>query len=422
MRFPAPGKASSPDEAGSGRGANPRIAIVGAGPVGATLALALSRAALPSIHIEQRRTPSSEPRPVALSHASRRILDALGAWSAIAPTASPIARIHVSQRGSFGATRLSAADFGLDALGYVVDVGDLVGGLDRVSAESSGVLRLSSTAVTGLERAARGVRLRLAGTAADSGTRCLDVDAVVAADGGQSRWCGEHVETIELRRYRQAALTALVRGEVDRPCIAYERFTSEGAIALLPMRERRFALVWTLAPERGRALRRASETAFLAELHRAFGDRVGRFVEVRNREIFPLRRARGHAPSSSRIYLAGAAANTLHPVAGQGLNLGLRDAATLAEVLADATRSGLDPGSPECLECYRAHRRRDHLEVGLATDLLARVFLPSFGPLAFLRGAALAGLDILDPVKRRFARRAMGLGRPVSRLVRGLAP
>ena len=400
----------------------PRIAIVGAGPVGATLALALSRAAIPSFLIEQRRTSHFEHRPVALSFASRQIFDAMGVWSRIAPLASPIARVHVSQRARFGATRLSAEEFGLDALGYVCEVGTLMRVLDRVPTEASGVRHLSSTVVTGIEPARRGVGLRLAGASAQSGVRSLDLDAVVAADGGQNAWCAEFVETTGVREYRQVALGALVRGEKDHRGIAYERFTPEGPIALLPMREGICALVWTLAPERGRRLKQTSEKTFLAEVHRAFGDRLGRFVEVRNREVVPLRRVRARARADSRIYLAGSAANTLHPVAGQGLNLGLRDAAALAELFADSMRSGLDPGAPECLARYRALRRRDQNRVSLATDLLARVFLSERQPLAWLRGAALVGLDLVSPAKRAFARHAMGLGFPASRMVRGLAP
>ena len=400
----------------------PRIAIVGAGPVGTTLALALSRAAIPTILVDQRRTPSSGHRPVALSYASRQIFDALGVWSRIAPLASPITRVHVSQRARFGATRLSADEFGLDALGYVCEIGALVCVLDRVLAEASGVRHLPSTEVAGMERTGRGLGLRLAGAPVESGLQSLGVDAVVAADGGQSAWCAEHVETLGRREYRQVALGALVRGEKDHRSVAYERFTPEGPIALLPMRESACALVWTLAPERGRRLKQTSERTFLAELHRAFGDRLGRFVEVRNREIVPLRRVRARARTDTRVYLAGSAANTLHPVAGQGLNLGLRDAAVLAEVLAGAMRSAKDPGAPECLARYRALRRRDHDRVSLATDLLARVFLSERQPLAMLRGAALVGLDVVNPAKRAFARNAMGFGFPTSRLVRGLAP
>ena len=400
----------------------PRIAIVGAGPVGATLALALSRAAIPSFLIEQRRTPHFEHRPVALSYASRQIFDALGIWSRIAPRASPIARVHVSQRGRFGATRLSAGEFGLDALGYVCEVGTLMRVLDRVLAEAPGVHHFSSTVVSGIEHLEPGVRLRLADRPAESGTRSLEVNAVVAADGGQNAWCAGYVETTGVREYRQVALGALVRGEKDHQGVAYERFTPEGPIALLPMRESICALVWTLAPERGGRLKQTSERTFLAEVHRAFGDRLGRFVEVRNREVVSLRRVRARARTDSRICLAGSAANTLHPVAGQGLNLGLRDAAALAEVFADSTRSGLDPGAPECLARYRALRRRDQDRVSLATDLLARVFLSERPPLALLRGAALVGLDLVSPAKRAFARYAMGLGFPASRMVRGLAP
>ena len=401
---------------------DPRIAIVGAGPVGATLALALARAAIPSFLIEQRRAPRFEHRPVALSYASRQIFDALGVWSRIAPRASPIARVHVSQRARFGATRLSAGEFGLDALGYVCEVGTLVDVLDRALAEAPGVHHLSSTTVSGVEHAARGLGLRLAGAPTNAGTPSVAVDAVVAADGGQSTWCAEYVETTGVREYRQVALGALVRGEKDHRCVAYERFTPEGPIALLPMRESICALVWTLAPDRGRRLKQASERTFLAEVHRAFGDRLGRFVEVRDREIVPLRRVRARARTDSRIYLAGSAANTLHPVAGQGLNLGLRDAAALAEVLADSMRRGLDPGAPRCLARYRALRRRDQDRVSIATDLLARVFLSERQPLALLRGAALVGLDLVSPAKRAFARYAMGLGFPASRMVRGLAP
>lgn len=400
----------------------PRIAVVGAGPVGAALALALSRAGVPVVLVEQRSEPSSRYRPVALSYASRRILDALGAWSRVAALASPIARIHVSQRGCFGATRLSALEYGVEALGWVSDLRTLVRVLDEILAESPGVLLLSSTTVAGIERRPRGVRLALAGAAAEAGTRSLRVDAVVAADGGQASWCAAGVEAVDVREYHQVALGAQVRVERDHRSVAYERFTPEGPIALLPVPGRACMLVWTLAPERGRALRLASEAVFLAELHRAFGERLGRFLEVRHREIFPLRRVRTRASPDSRIFLVGAAANTVHPVAGQGLNLGFRDAAVLAEVFADALRRGEDPGSPRCFERYRARRRCDQRKVGLATDLLARVFLPRLPPLALLRGAALVGLDLATPVKREFARHAMGLGLPASRLVRGLSP
>lgn len=396
--------------------------MVGAGPVGATLALALSRAGVPVVLVEQRERPPAGYRPVALSFASRRILEALGAWSRLASRASPIARVHVSQRGCFGATRLDAADYGMEALGWVSDIGTLVEALDEALSASSGVRLLSSTRVAGIARRPRGIRLELAGAAATAGTPILEVDAVAAADGGQAPWCAGQVETVARRDYGQVALGALVRVEREHRGVAYERFTPEGPIALLPMRGRACVLVWTLAPERGRALNLAAETRFLDELHRAFGDRLGRFLEVRCRETLPLRRVRARAAPGARVFLAGAAANTLHPVAGQALNLGLRDAAVLAEVIAAALRRGVDPGSEECCERYRARRGRDQRRVGLATDLLARVFLPELGPFALLRAGALVALDLASPFKRELARHAMGLGLPQCRLVRGLWP
>jgi len=400
----------------------PRIAVVGAGPVGATLALALSRAAIAVVLVERCGTHSSRFRPVALSCSSRRILDTLGAWTPVSRRASPIARVHVSQRGCFGVTRLDAAEYGVEALGYVADTRALVSALSPLLAEAAGVCRLSSTAVVGIARRHHGVRIELAGAAAEAGTRSLEVDAAVAADGGSASWCAAEIECVESREYAQVALGALVRTERDHCAVAYERFTPEGPIALLPSHDGACVLVWTLPPERGRALLASPEAFFRTELHRAFGDRLGRFLEVRHREIFPLRKVRSRTAPASRIFLAGSAAHTLHPVAGQGLNLGLRDAAVLAEVMAETVRGGGDPGSPECFERYLALRRSDHRRVGNATDLLARIFLPESRPMRLLRGAALVGLDLATPLKREFARHAMGLGLPASRLVRGMAP
>ena len=390
--------------------------------MGAALALALSRMGVPVALMDQRGEPSSARRPVALSCASRQILSALGVWSRVAPSATPIVGIHVSQRGCFGTARLRAAEQGVEALGWVSDVRTLVTSLDEVLAKSPGVMRFSSTSVVRAAHGPHGVRLELAGAAAEAGRRSIEVDAAVVADGGQAAWCAGSVETLAAREYRQAALGALVRAERAHGCVAYERFTPEGPIALLPKGEKDCVLVWTLAPGRAEAMQGVPEATFLAELHRAFGDRLGLFLEVRHRDLASLRRVRRRAAPGTRLFLAGNAANTVHPVAGQGLNLGLRDAAALAEVFADTLRGGGDPGSPACAERYRRHRRHDQDRVSRATDLLARAFLPRLGPVAGLRGAALVALDLAGPVKREFTRHAMGLGRPVSRMARGLAP
>ena len=399
--------------------AGPRIAIIGAGPVGATLALALSRAAFPVHVLDRRRDPAPERPPLALSWGSRHVLEALDLWTRVAPHTTPIARIHVSQRGAFGAVRLSAAEIGVDALGYVIDPGALARVFHDALVSASGVHLIAPAALERMEHLAGGVRLGL-DPGAGAPPSVIDAGAVVAAGGGGILRCLGHPGSAEVREYAQTALGAIVRAERDHGSIAYERFTREGPLALLPMPERRCALVWTLAPDRAATLLRAGEGAFLADLHRTFGGRLGRFLEVFGRALFPLRRVRERSAPRSRIFLIGSAATTLHPVAGQGLNLGLRDAADLAEVLADALRAGADPGGPECIERFEARRRRDRDRICLATDLLARLFLPEFGPLVALRGAALVGLDLLAPVKRGFASCAMGLALPRSRLVRGL--
>lgn len=408
-----------PSAGEAGGGAASRIAVVGAGPVGATLALALSGAGFSVPVVERRRDPAPERPPIALSFGSRRILEALGLWSGVAPHATPIAGIHVSQRGGFGAVRMSAAESGVEALAYVVAPRDLARVFGAALAAAGGVRLLAPVAVEHLRRAACGVRLGLR-PAPGGEVPAIEASAVVATGGGVLSGWAAHLGAVEVREYPQAALGAVVRAECGHGSLAYERFTPEGPLALLPMPDRRCALVWTLAPGRAENLLRAGERTFLAELHRSFGGRLGRFVEVSGRALFPLRRVRARTDPRSRLFLIGSAATVLHPVAGQGLNLGLRDAADLAEVLADTLRAGADPGGPECFERFAARRQRDRDRLCRSTDLLARVFLPELRPLAALRGAALVGLDLLTPVKRALARHAMGLGLPQSRLLRGL--
>lgn len=408
-----------PPAGGAEAGSASRIAVVGAGPVGAAFALALSRAGC-SVHVvERRREPAPARPPIALSFSSRRVLEALDLWSRVAPHTTPIDRIHVSQRGGFGAVRLSAAESGVEALGYVIDPRALARVFGDALAAACGVRLLAPAALEHLERSAGGVRLGLRATPGGE-LSAIEASAVVASGGGRISRCAAHPGAVEVREYPQAALGAIVRAECGPGSLAYERFTPEGPLALLPLSDRRCALVWTLAPGRAGTLLRAGAPVFLAELQRSFGGRLGRFVEVSGRALFPLRRVRARTSPRSRIFLIGSAATVLHPVAGQGLNLGLRDAADLAEVLADALRAGADPGGPECFERFEARRRRDRDRLCRSTDLLARVFLPQLRPLAALRGAALVGLDLLTPAKRGFARHAMGLALPQGRLVRGL--
>jgi 2-octaprenyl-6-methoxyphenol hydroxylase len=342
------------------------IAILGAGPVGCALALALRRAgrgahlcAKPAI--AQADAPAVF-RPIALSHASRLILERLGAWHALAAT--PIETIHVSQAGTLGRTLIGAADAGLPALGYVVDYGALGAAL--------------------LERArAAGVRF-----AQEPGAVALTVHAEGLAEDAREK------------RYAQEAVTARVETLPPAGTTAYERFTQEGPLALLPLAGS-YGVVWGMHPERAERLVRAPQTAFLKALAEAFGRRVGEFVAAGDRGRLPLvLRVRG-SPIGERSVYVGNAAQTLHPVAGQGLNLGLRDAWELARVLQDAE----DPGAPPLLARYAARRRLDAGATVRVTDLLARAFTGS-NPLAGVaRGVGMLALDACTPARRFFARR-----------------
>jgi 2-octaprenyl-6-methoxyphenol hydroxylase len=334
------------------------ILIRGAGPVGCTLALALRDSGL---RISLLDSSSSTPsfRPLALSYASRLILERLGAWEAIAST--PLESVMVSQAGGFGRTRLAAADADVPALGYVTDYA-----------------ALSTT----LKSAARGLLTR-----EDSPARC-----VVHAEG----WTAQAAE----KRYDQHAVLARVRTDPPARHTAFERFTPEGPLALLPLAGS-YALIWSTSPARARALMAADEPEFLRELAGACGSAPGRPVGVEDRAVQPLiLRVRPARVGAREVYV-GNAAQTLHPVAGQGLNLGLRDAWELAEALHGAP----DPGAPAILARYAARRRIDASATIRATDLLAGAFLGRGRALRAARGAALAALDLLPGPRRFFARR-----------------
>jgi 2-octaprenyl-6-methoxyphenol hydroxylase len=333
--------------------------VRGAGPVGCVAALAL-RAAGRSVALVGNDSsaaafrPAVAFRPLVLSYASRLILERLGVWSALATT--PIESIHVSQARHFGRTVFDAGDAGVPALGYVL--------------EYSALLRTLRTAAEGLVARQE-----------------PDASCVVHAEGT--------ADAVE-KRYAQDAVVAAVRFAPQAASRAYERFTAAGPLALLPLAGR-YAVVWSLQPERAKALVSASEKAFLEALQAEAGSRPGRPLEVESRAVQPLvLRVRETRTGDRSVYI-GNAAQTLHPVAGQGLNLGLRDAWDLAQVM----RGADDPGSADTLSRFAARRRLDAGAAIRATDLLATMFLKS-NPVTSL---ALTALDVLPAPRRFFARR-----------------
>lgn len=363
------------------------VLIAGGGPVGAALALALRDSGLDVRLIEPAERRAEGLRPVALSYGSRLILERLDAFDAA--LATPIETIHVSQAGGFGRTRISNADLDVPALGYVVSLGALAADLkQRVAVEhvAGRVAQWQSTGYT------------VAATLDDSTT--LQARLLVLADGGQSAG-----DDLAMRDYGQTAIVALVRTESAPAGRAWERFTPEGPLALLPFADR-YALVWTVAGANAAPILALSDELFLQRLQARFGDRVGRFTEVSDRASAPLR-LRFHTDSvaAARAVVVGNAAQTLHPVAGQGLNLGLRDAYELALLLRSTPRERI--GDAEFLAAYRVQRRRDRGATIGITDALIRVFSNDDGAMRAMRGIALATLDVLPSARRFFARRMM---------------
>ncbi|WP_277188131.1 UbiH/UbiF/VisC/COQ6 family ubiquinone biosynthesis hydroxylase [Caballeronia sp. BR00000012568055] len=376
------------------------IAIVGAGPVGIALGGWLARRSATSrmsIALIDARTPdaaASDPRALALSHGSRVMLQELG----FPADSTPIRRIHVSQRGHFGRTLIEHDEHELPELGYVVKYGSLVGALAN-AVRATKVDWLTNTSALAPLQDHDGVTLPLQSA---EGERTIRVKVLVNAEGGLY----QH-QTSDARRsrdYGQTAIVGTVSVSDPRANVAWERFTPEGPIALLPCGGRHhadYALVWCSTPEEAARRMELSDDAFLTELGHAFGTRMGSFTRIAGRAAFPLGLTALHTLIDRRTVAIGNAAQTLHPVAGQGLNLGLRDARALTDALS------VDGPRPLALTHFAQRRALDRrLTIG-ATDTLARLFTVDFPPLAAMRGLALTALEFLPPVKTALARQMM---------------
>jgi 2-octaprenyl-6-methoxyphenol hydroxylase len=398
------------------------LVIVGGGLIGGSLACALSGAGLKialveAVAAEVREQPSYDERVIALSWGSRRILEAIGLWGAVAADASPILQVHISDRGHFGFSHLDHAELGVEALGYVVPARALGLAIRGALTASDEVDLLCPARLVGQRAGAEGVALELH-TA--QGPRTLATRLLVAADGGESAVRKDLGVPVEERTYGHDAIITTVTPDRPRPGVAFERFTETGPLALLPMTQGRYSVVWTCREEETAEILALGDQDFLARLQARFGHRLGRLARPATRRAYPLKLLVTRETVGPRSVLIGNAAHTLHPVAGQGFNLGLRDVAALAEVIVGCAARGGDPGSAEVLEAYRGWRGRDQREVALLTDGLARLFVNPWLPLRLARGAGLIGLDLAGPARRALARRLMGVGGRMPRLARGL--
>jgi 2-octaprenyl-6-methoxyphenol hydroxylase len=373
------------------------ILIVGGGPVGATLALALQTRDISVTMLEAREKGAShqDQRALALSYGSRLILERLGLWVELAPQATAINTIHISQRGSFGRTLMQAQDHGQEALGYVLAYGALCKTLDGALSKFNKAKVIYNAKATAIQPAGdlASVTFNRAGK-----EKTLQRPLVVLADGGRSLADIPGLNR-ETKEYGHDALVTKVQCELAHDNIAYERFTPAGPVALLPNGERDFSLVWTGKHQEVQELLGLKDDAFLASLYVHFGDRVGRFLDAGKRLSFPLRLSYLNPVTAPHLVVIGNAAQTMHPVAGQGFNVGLRDAWELADII--ATTTPVTWGFDSMLKTYQRSRKADSKHGLLFTDFLVKAFSNDIVGLSKLRGAGLGLLDIVQPAKKR---------------------
>lgn len=386
-----------------------QLAIIGGGLVGASLALALQVGAKARgwkiVLIEpfapgDSFQPSYDARSSALSFGTRQIYERLGVWQAVGRRAEPITQIQVSDRGRFGSTRLDALEQGVPALGYVVENAWLGQCLWK-SLDPDVVSWRCPAEVTTLQPVEDGYRLQLND---DTSVEC---DLAVLADGGRSSLREQLGIHVRQRPYDQSALIAnITPGEAHRGQ-AFERFTEQGPMALLPLPDNRCALVWTRLGNDARRLLELDERGFLRELQQVFGYRLGALRQVGVRHLYPLALVEAQEQVRPHLVVLGNAAHSLHPIAGQGFNLSLRDVQSLAEALLGGPQV---PGDLQTLLGYHQRQRLDQaLTIGFS-DQVTRLFGSTQPLLAAGRNLGLLGLDLLPPAKRWFARQAMGLG------------
>lgn len=400
------------------------LVIIGGGMVGISLALLLAQR-LPSLQVtllESVRlpaatpgqlpsyTPSFDARNTALSRRTVQAFSDLGLWSRLQPHATPIHRIHVSDRGHFGFARLDAAEEQVESFGQVIENAWLGMVLLAALRECPSVTLRDGVEVTGLRTDADCASVTLA----DGET--LSAPLVVAADGTQSRsrdWLGL---AASWRDYGQTALVTTVATSLPHEQQAYERFTSDGPMALLPLPDEpgqraggRRSLVWALHTAEAERVAALDDTAFIAELQQAFGRRAGRFTRVGRRHSYPLQLMVAAQQAVPRALILGNAAHSLHPVAGQGFNLCLRDVLVLVDRLADAVAQGGDLGDMDRLRAYEQARRQDQQQIIRFSDTLVRGFSHPNPLLALARNVGLLGFDLMPGAKPALARYAMGL-------------
>ncbi len=396
------------------------IIIIGGGMVGATLALSL-RQSLPSTLSmgvveavdmpagEEHWQPSYDARSTALSEGARRIFTRLNIWDAIRQQVEPISDIHVSDRGHFGVTRLNAKEHRVPALGYVVDNSWLGHTLMGAVQQTDGIDWICPAKVKSLQPSIEGGEVGTVLETDHPELGSLRARLVVLADGGRSGLAASIGITSDDHHYEQKAIVANVTPAEHHQNRAFERFTDEGPMALLPRQGGDCALVWTMPEALADERLQLVDDDFLQELQDRFGHRLGRFNKVGERFSYPLVLRRSREQVRPGLVIFGNAAHSLHPVAGQGFNLSLRDVEGLTKALVAAAGEGKSPGGFPVLQAYAKERENDQHQTIDFSDQVVRLFTSKSLTLAGARNLGLVGMDLVFPLRDKFARQAMGL-------------
>lgn len=395
------------------------VLLAGGGMVGASLAVMLA-AAVPSLRVaiverfpagESPWQPSFDARATALSSGSVAILERIGVWSQIAQHACAITTVHVSQRGHWGSTTLRAHEHALPALGYVVENAWLGRCLLARLRSLSNVAIISPAQVAAIRPVANGALVDIEN--ADQ-RKSLLAQLCVIADGADSTLARQLGMSSRITQYEQAAIIATVATQKPHAGIAYERFTETTPLAMLPLDdaptgEHRSALVLTLPQHELPAWRDATDAIFLKLLQQRFGQRLGRLLKVGSRSVYPLQLTEVNEQARAHVVVLGNAAHSLHPVAGQGFNLALRDADALTEAVSGAVATERPCGELAVLAAYVERQQRDQQRTVLFSDGLPRLFAQSQLQLVAGRVLGLVGLDLIMPAQKAFVRFAAGL-------------
>ena len=390
--------------------------------VGASLACCLAKSRLRIAVLEQypfdaELQPSYDDRGIALSLSSYRILNALDIWRDLADIGVPIRHIHVSDRGKFGFVHLHASDLNIDAMGYVVIGREIGAALLRKISTLENIDYLCPQTVSDVQVLDDIVQLELVG---HTNAVTVNCKLLVAADGSSSSIREKLSIATEVRDYRQTAIVSNITMNKDHNNTAYERFTSQGPLALLPMSGSRFVSVFCVATDKQDYFMQMDTTEYIGSIQGVLSKRPGRVIKVGKRRAYPLKFIRAQTQSMDRTVLLGNAAHTIHPNGAQGYNLGLRDAASLAEFLQHYCNEYGDPGSHQLLQDYLQFRRQDQQRVIDFTDNLANLYTRDNWLTSVCRNTGMICLDILPGVKNKFTRLAMGIDGKQPALARGL--